>query len=280
MSAPGTRSTPAATAALALLSALLFVVAPAAASAANPIKGTNGCGDLKVKPRTVVFACADAGLLASHLDWRHWGDRKAKGEGTIYAKTCDPDCTSGGVDRFPVVVVFRKLRTEHCSGKTVRAYTRYKLNFPGGKPANVGPFEAGDLFCSSGARRTSLSASGGDSVVLGSADFAPNGKGFGNAHPRRIFNGGDPSGLVRKIDWKHWGSPRATGKGRGYQFKPQGGYYGRTVAVELKASHIGRCPGHPRRAYTKLRARMQTKPGGHFGRWFTWAGASSICSFD
>jgi hypothetical protein len=131
------------------LIATAFLAAGLSATAlgANPIKGTNGCGDLQVKPSTVIFACADAGLGAIHLDWSHWGDRKAKGKGTLYAKTCDPDCTSGGVDKFPVVVVFRKLRTENCSGKVVRAYTRYKLNFPDGKPQNIGPYESGDLFC-------------------------------------------------------------------------------------------------------------------------------------
>jgi hypothetical protein len=116
-------------------------------------------------------------------------------------------------------------------------------------------------------------------VVLGSEDFAPNGHGFGTAHPNRIYNGGDVNGLVRKIHWKDWGAAQTFGEGRGYQFKPEGGYYSRTVTVQLRASHIGHCPGHGRTAYTKLKARMQKEPGGEFGRWFRWAGAANICSF-
>jgi hypothetical protein len=116
-------------------------------------------------------------------------------------------------------------------------------------------------------------------VVLGSADFAPNGHGFGTAHPSRIYNGGDSNGLVRKIHWQDWGEARALGEGRGYQFKPQGGYYRHTVTVQLRASHIGHCSGDSGGAYTKLKARMQKKPGGRFSRWFAWGGSSSICSF-
>jgi hypothetical protein len=60
-------------------------------------------------------------------------------------------------------------------------------------------------------------------VALGSAGFAPNGAGFGTAHPQEIFNGGDPSGLVTKIRWKHWGAGAAVGSGLNAIFKPGGG---------------------------------------------------------
>jgi hypothetical protein len=42
-------------------------------------------------------------------------------------------------------------------------------------------------------------------VVLGSADFAPNGTGFGTSHPRRIYNGGDANGSAFDIHWYRWG---------------------------------------------------------------------------
>jgi hypothetical protein len=48
------------------------------------------------------------------------------------------------------------------------------------------------------------------------------------AEPRKIYNGGVPSGLVKRIHWKTWGSATSLGKGRGYQYKPEGGYYRRT----------------------------------------------------
>ena len=135
------------------------------------------------------------------------------------------------------------------------------------------------LVASAVALTPTLSQGAPSDVVLGAEELAPNGAGFGTAEPNRIFNGGVPSGLVKKIRWKSWGSPTAKGKGRGFQYKPEGGYYSRTVKVDLRAKRIGQCPGHSKRAYTVLRARVQNKPGGHFGRWFSWSGAETICSF-
>ena len=50
----------------------------------------------------------------------------------------------------------------------------------------------------------------------------PYGIGWATAHPKEIFNGGDPSGDVRSIHWSHWGAATATGHGLGAGFKPQG----------------------------------------------------------
>ena len=51
--------------------------------------------------------------------------------------------------KFPVVVVFRWIKTINCEGRTVRAYTRYKLNFPAEAPDNIGVYRRGptDTFC-------------------------------------------------------------------------------------------------------------------------------------
>ena len=114
-------------------------------------------------------------------------------------------------------------------------------------------------------------------VVLGSREFAPNGWGFGTAHPKRIFNGGVPSGLVHDIKWKRWGKKVAIGKGLGHQYKPEGGYYSKHVVVRMRARRLGRCPGAKVRAYRQLAVSFQNRPGGSFGRWFLWSGAGSIC---
>lgn len=114
-------------------------------------------------------------------------------------------------------------------------------------------------------------------VVLGSKQFGqPAGEGWGTAHPTKIFNGGDLSGLVDHITWKHWGAPTAIGHGRNSIFKPTGGYYRRRVGVKLRASEIGPCAG--RRAYTRLEIRFPNHPGGPLGPWRLWADASSLCS--
>lgn len=114
-------------------------------------------------------------------------------------------------------------------------------------------------------------------VVLGSREFAPNGWGFGKPHPKRIFNGGVPSGLVHGIRWKRWGKKVAIGKGLGHQYKPEGGYYSKHVVVRMRARRLGRCPGTRVRAYRQLAVSFQDRPGGSFGRWFLWSGAGSIC---
>ena len=120
---------------------------------------------------------------------------------------------------------------------------------------------------------------GKNSVVLGSKKYAPYGKGFGKAKPRVVFNGGAASGLVKRIAWRNWGARRSIGRGRGYQYRPGGGYYSRTVGVRFRAYDIGHCRGSGKRAYTRLQARFQRKPGGKFGDWFDWSGSGTICSY-
>lgn len=135
----------------------------------------------------------------------------------------------------------------------------------------------GLLLCVSSGQ--AASGHGNGKIVLGSKKFVGKyGKGFGRRKPSTIFNGGDPNGLVTEIRWEHWGASVATARGRGSQFKPEGGYYSKHVIVRLRALKLGRCPGSSTRAYTQLMAQFQRRPGGKFGRWFLWSGAKSICS--
>ena len=120
-------------------------------------------------------------------------------------------------------------------------------------------------------------AAGSSRVVLGGKAFAPMGKGFGTVAPREIFNGGDPSGLVEKIKWSHWGQRTATGWGQTSIFKPHGGYYPQLVRSELRATRLGQCTKNGRRAYTHLEERVPSHPGGALGKWFAWSGEKSVC---
>jgi hypothetical protein len=45
------------------------------------------------------------------------------------------------------------------------------------------------------------------------AGIFAHGEGFGQVRPSRIFNGGDPTGLVSHLTWKSWGGTRAYGTG-------------------------------------------------------------------
>jgi hypothetical protein len=129
------------------------------------------------------------------------------------------------------------------------------------------------------AAQSRLAAAARQVPVLGSKAFEPghNDRGFGHAHPKRIFNGGDPSGLITHIQWTQWGAATAHGWGKTYIFKPQGGYYPRPVRAELRAGRLGHCSSTSPLAYRHLAVREPSKPGGKLGAWFSWSGRSSIC---
>ena len=70
------------------------------------------------------------------------------------------------------------------------------------------------------------------------------GQGFGQVRPARIFNGGDPTGLVTAIIWRSWGGSSATGTGMSDYVGP-----GQTVAggsrerATVVAFNLGTCHG-------------------------------------
>jgi len=134
------------------------------------------------------------------------------------------------------------------------------------------------MLVATGGVMASSAAGGAGSVILGSAEFAkPDGAGWGSAQPARIYNGGDPSGLVTEIHWTSWGGSTAIGYGLNSIFKAGGGYYSRPVIVELRAQSLGHCGGRP--AYTQLAVRGPSKPEGQLGSWHLWSEAKSLCRF-
>ena len=120
--------------------------------------------------------------------------------------------------------------------------------------------------------------SGCSAPLLGSKSFAGRaGVGWGNYEPVEIFNGGDPSGMVNAISWTSWGKAVATGYGKGYIFKPGGGYYASPVQVELRATFLGHCSTAGPLAYEHLEAREPSRPGGQLGNWLAWSGGKTLC---
>jgi hypothetical protein len=117
-----------------------------------------------------------------------------------------------------------------------------------------------------------------DTPVLGSKEFAaPSGSGWGTYKPAEIYNGGDPSGMVKDIVWSHWGDATATGIGKTWIFKSSGGYYPGMVTAELRTTNLGHCTAKGPLAYRHLDARVPSKPGGKLGAWFVWSGAKTLC---
>ena len=156
----------------------------------------------------------------------------------------------------------------HRTGQSgVFTYLTY-YNFPQGLcglPQALGQlwFPGGDLPV--GAKCANIPTPPGQ-PVLGSKAFIPRvGVGWGTYQPKEIFNGGDPSGMVRGIAWTDWGKPDSYGYGKTYIFKPNGGYYPGSVTAELRAFDLGRCtPSGPHlRASRRPRAvstRRQARP--------------------
>ncbi len=89
----------------------------------------------------------------------------------------------------------------------------------------------------------------GDPILAG--PWSLDQQGYGHAEPRTIFNGGDPSGLVKHIEWLTWGGPRAVGVGSGFYVAPnQITAEGTRQAPVVVAFQLGTC--HGRRAYDAI----------------------------
>jgi hypothetical protein len=81
--------------------------------------------------------------------------------------------------------------------------------------------------------------------VLGQlAGVFAQGQGFGQVEPSRIFNGGDPTGLVRHITWQSWGGPQAIGHGLAEYVGPnQSVATGTQKPATVVAFNLGTCGG-------------------------------------
>jgi len=103
--------------------------------------------------------------------------------------------------------------------------------------------------------------------------------GWGTYEPRKLFNGGDPSGLVFHISWKDWGRNTAYGTGLTYIPRPTGGYYGRPVLALLRASDLGHCAATGPLTYEVLDFRGPTRPGGPLLPWGNWSYFRTVCNW-
>jgi hypothetical protein len=57
------------------------------------------CSHLAQEPRKILFACADGGYYADHLEWSSWEVRRAEGRGVFHFNDCDPNCAGGTFHR-------------------------------------------------------------------------------------------------------------------------------------------------------------------------------------
>jgi hypothetical protein len=74
--------------------------------------------------------------------------------------------------------------------------------------------------------------------------FAQGAQGFGQVKPAKIFNGGDPTGLVTGLTWSSWGGSQATGSGMSDYVGPnQSVASGTQKPVTVVAFKLGTCHG-------------------------------------
>jgi hypothetical protein len=70
------------------------------------------------------------------------------------------------------------------------------------------------------------------------------GSGFGQVKPRKVYNGGDPTGLVTSITWHDWGEAQAVGTGLSDYVGPgQFVAQGKVEPVRIVAFDLGTCNG-------------------------------------
>ena len=88
---------------------------------------------------------------------------------------------------------------------------------------------------------TACAAAPASEPLLGRT-WAPNQEGYGKPHPKTIFNGGDPTGLVTDVRWRSWGKPKAVGEGIGL-YAPGIGADGHRTLARVVAFNLGMCHG-------------------------------------
>jgi hypothetical protein len=84
------------------------------------------------------------------------------------------------------------------------------------------------------------------SPVLGHS-WAPFQTGYGKARPITVYNGGDPTGLVRKIRWSDWGGGMSVGSGISTYVWPGTVTASNrpTAGARIVAFHLATCHGTP-----------------------------------
>jgi hypothetical protein len=86
---------------------VVAVVALAFASGAEARVFVSPCGDALVRPKRIVFTCADAGLRIARIHWRTWGGPVATGDGVLEVNDCNPFCAAGHFHFYPARVQLR-----------------------------------------------------------------------------------------------------------------------------------------------------------------------------
>lgn len=103
-----------------------FAVACAAAGSTTRTYVASNCDNAAFKPRQIVLACGDAGLIATKLQWTQWGTKKARGAGLGKQRVCKPTCVAGKIAKGAMKLVLSKPRLCAQDGKRHFTKVHYK----------------------------------------------------------------------------------------------------------------------------------------------------------
>jgi hypothetical protein len=123
------------------VAALAAAAVPPAGGAAAPVPGYAGCRSFVasapvalVRPRSIVFACADANFYAVRLRWTRWDANGARAAGVAYQNDCTPNCAAGHFHAYRLAV---GLAGAAACGRSRPEFTRVSWSFLGRKPLGV-----------------------------------------------------------------------------------------------------------------------------------------------
>jgi hypothetical protein len=119
------------------------------AAAQDFVYAPKDCTTPAIEPKSILLACADAGISLKSMGWDDWNASKVKGQGKILIADCDPDCASGGTDKYKAKVTLLNIKPTVCGGRTVMMYNRAHVRYPGKKPPNKGNLRSFKLACNS-----------------------------------------------------------------------------------------------------------------------------------
>ena len=127
---------PSAATAAVLIAVILSIVACGSSSSpslttskASAVGITDCFNNTVVQPKSLILACADAGIGASGLVWQGWGKATSTGHGTINVRVCVPNCAaSTKVRHAPGTITVSRIVV--CPDGR-RRYTRLTYNYSG-----------------------------------------------------------------------------------------------------------------------------------------------------
>jgi hypothetical protein len=121
-----------------LIALLGAALAANAAIAAQEPKAPKACNKPRIEPPKIVIACADFGLYVTSIEWKYWGQNKAKGTGILVEE---------GRGQWFTKLTLQKDRVRNCDGYHGRIFKTLKLNFPRAAPPYADDVAKNRLFC-------------------------------------------------------------------------------------------------------------------------------------